>query len=76
MSCNKREQGIFVKERLDRGLASPEWCSLFPNAGIEVKPPFVLIIFPFGSGLIIAIELHINFFVMKLVGMLPMTVRS
>jgi hypothetical protein len=40
MSCNKREQGIFVKERLDRGLASPEWCSLFPNAGIEVEATF------------------------------------
>jgi len=33
---NKRENGVFVKERLDRGLASPDWCALFPNAGIEV----------------------------------------
>lgn len=34
---NKRERGMFVKERLDRGLASPEWCALFRNAGIEVE---------------------------------------
>jgi hypothetical protein len=34
---NKREIGVFVKERLDRGLAFPEWFALFPNAGIEVE---------------------------------------
>jgi hypothetical protein len=34
---NKRESGTFVKERLDRGLASPEWCALFPNAVIEIE---------------------------------------
>jgi hypothetical protein len=33
---NKRERGVFVKERMDRGLASPGWCALFPNVGIEV----------------------------------------
>jgi hypothetical protein len=33
---NKRGRGVFVKERLDRGLASPDWCALFPKAGIEV----------------------------------------
>jgi hypothetical protein len=37
---NKREKGVFVKERLDRGLASPDWCALFPNAGIEVDVSF------------------------------------
>jgi len=34
---NKRERGMFVKERLDGGLASPEWGALFPNVVIEVE---------------------------------------
>jgi hypothetical protein len=33
---NKRESGVFVKERLDRALASPEWCTQHPNAVVEV----------------------------------------
>jgi hypothetical protein len=34
---NKRESGIFVKERLDRALATPEWCAQYPNVIVEVS---------------------------------------
>jgi hypothetical protein len=35
---NKRENGVFVKERLNRALANSGWCGLFPNASVEVLP--------------------------------------
>lgn len=37
---NKRESGVYVKERLDRALATPEWGGLFPNAAVEVLAGF------------------------------------
>jgi hypothetical protein len=33
---NKQDSGSFIKERLDRAVATPKWCSLFPNVVIEV----------------------------------------
>lgn len=35
---NKQDSGSFVKERLDRALATPEWCGRFPNSLVEVLP--------------------------------------
>jgi endonuclease/exonuclease/phosphatase family metal-dependent hydrolase len=37
---NKRESGVYVKERLDRALVTPEWGGLFPNAAVEVLAGF------------------------------------
>jgi hypothetical protein len=34
--CNYREGNEFIKERLDRALATPGWCYLFPNVEVEV----------------------------------------
>jgi hypothetical protein len=28
--CNRRTDGMFMKERLDRAVANPEWCAIFP----------------------------------------------
>jgi hypothetical protein len=35
---NYREDCGFVKERLDRGVATPTWCKCFPDAVLEVLP--------------------------------------
>jgi len=35
---NYREDGGFVKEWLDRGVATPAWCSYFPDVVLEVLP--------------------------------------
>jgi exonuclease III len=34
---NCQEEGSFVRERLDRGMANAEWCSLFPGAEISAE---------------------------------------
>jgi ribonuclease HI/exonuclease III len=34
--CNHREGAGLVRERLDRGVANPGWCELFPEARVEV----------------------------------------
>jgi hypothetical protein len=33
---NKQDSWGFVKERLDRALATPEWCGQFSNSSVEV----------------------------------------
>jgi hypothetical protein len=33
---NRRSDDTFTKERLDRAVANPEWCSLFPIFSVEV----------------------------------------
>lgn len=35
---NKQYSGNFIKERLDRTLATPQWCLHFLNASVEVLP--------------------------------------
>lgn len=35
---NKQESSNFIKERLDRALASEGWCNAFPNAIVEILP--------------------------------------
>jgi endonuclease/exonuclease/phosphatase family metal-dependent hydrolase len=35
---NKQESSNFIKERLDRALASEGWCTAFPNAIVEILP--------------------------------------
>lgn len=35
---NKRDSTVFVKERLDRVVASPDWCAHFPNSVVDVLP--------------------------------------
>jgi hypothetical protein len=35
---NCREASNFVKERLDRAVATPSWCANFPNVSIETLP--------------------------------------
>lgn len=35
---NKRESDSFIKERLDRALANPGWCSKFPEVEVHVLP--------------------------------------
>jgi hypothetical protein len=35
---NKKETWVLVKKRLDRAVATPNWCGLFPDAVIEVLP--------------------------------------
>jgi len=33
---NRRSDGTFTKERLDRAVANPEWCSIFPSFSVVV----------------------------------------
>jgi hypothetical protein len=33
---NRRSDGTFTKERLDRAVANLEWCSLFPSSAVDV----------------------------------------
>jgi hypothetical protein len=33
---NKRETFVFVKERLDKAVASLEWCGSYPDAVVKV----------------------------------------
>jgi hypothetical protein len=56
--CNKRESEAFIKERLDRALANPGWCSRFPKVDVQVllvctsdhKPLWVRLTIPSGAG--------------------------
>jgi hypothetical protein len=33
---NRRMDGSFTRERLDRAVANPEWCSIFPKVSVQV----------------------------------------
>jgi hypothetical protein len=33
---NRRSDGTFTKERLDRAVANQEWCSLFPSSAVDI----------------------------------------
>jgi hypothetical protein len=38
MWSNKREMGVFVKEQLDKAVASPKWCGSYPDVVVEGLP--------------------------------------
>jgi exonuclease III len=36
--CNQRMDNSFTKERLDRAVANPDWCAVFPKVSVLVLP--------------------------------------
>jgi len=36
--CNNRMDSSFTKERLDRAVANPDWCTVFPKVSVLVLP--------------------------------------